>query len=330
MSNDSLESWSTLNASWEDIGAENGTDLSPKDGFDYELSPYLIANILISVSILLFSIFGVMGNGTVTWFLVFCMRRNPFTIFILHLAVADLGALMSLSSFLIMKVLSSFSDTITNLHLLSVFECSFFFMYNTGQYLLTAISMDRCVSVVFPLWHRCHQPPHFSTLVCASIWIISFLLTVNGMVLLIFTVTRYPFFYLLLVNAMLCLPLMTVSTLVLFIKVYFRSKQRKKGKALTAILLALLFFLFLAFPLTCVLLICFFTPLINNNVESVTISVALLCSCLNCSINPLIYFLIGRNKRARSRESMKVILRRLFKEEENCREKREVPVQTRM
>ncbi|XP_028572588.2 mas-related G-protein coupled receptor member H-like [Podarcis muralis] len=331
MSNDGLGSWSTLNASLEDIGAENETDfLTPEDGFDHELSPYDIADIVISISILLISIFGIIGNGTVIWLLGFCMKRNPFTTFILHLAVADLGALMSLSPLSIMRILTLFPFFTFYNNFFAVFENLLWFMNNTGQYLLTAISMDRCVSVVFPLWHRCHRPPHFSTLVCATIWIISFLLTVIGMILYLFNILSHTIFYHLLVNAILCLPLMTVSTLVLFIKLYFRSQQRKKGKALTAILLALLFFLFLAFPLTCIVLICFFTPFIAYNVESFAISVGLLCSCLNSSINPLIYFLIGRNKRARSRESMNVILQRLFKEKENCREEREVSVQTWM
>nr|XP_028594324.1 mas-related G-protein coupled receptor member H-like [Podarcis muralis] len=331
MNNDGLGSRSPWNASWEDIGAENGTDfLTPQDGFDHELSPYEIADILISISILLISIFGLMGNGTVIWFLGFCMKRNPFTTFILHLAVADLGALMSLSCCSIMRILSLFQFFTFYIYLFEVFEYLLLFMYNTGQYLLTAISIDRCVSVVFPLWHRCHRPPHFPTLVCATIWIISFLLSVISMILYLFRDTMNPLFYLLLMNAILCLPLMTVSTLVLFIKVCFRSQLRKKGKALTAILLALLFFLFLAFPFTCILLSRLSPTLIDHNVGFFAIPVGFLCSCLNSSINPLIYFLIGRNKRARSRESMKVILQRLFKEEENCREEREVPVQTRM
>ncbi|XP_053250837.1 proto-oncogene Mas-like [Podarcis raffonei] len=326
MSNDGLGSWSPWNASWEDIGAENETDLlTPQDGFDHELSPYRIADILIPIFILLISIFGIIGNGTVIWFLGFCMKRNPFTTFILHLAVADLGALMSLSSLSIMSILNLFPYLLWHIYLVPVFGYLLLFMYNTGQYLLTAISMDRCVSVVFPFWHRCHRPPHFSSLLCATIWIISFPLHVIGMIYSLFGDIMNPLFYLLLMNAILCLPLMTVSTLILFIKVYFRSQQMKKEKALTVILLVI-FFLFLAFPYTCILLISFFTPLIDYNVESV----GFLCSCLNSSINPLIYFLIGRNKRAQSRESMKVILQRLFKEEENCREEQEIPVQSQM
>ncbi|XP_034980340.1 proto-oncogene Mas-like [Zootoca vivipara] len=322
MNNGSLGSWSTLNASREEIGTENGTDLlTREDRFHHGSSLYLI-ELIFFVLIPVISIFGVMGNGTVIWFLGFCMKRNPFTTFILHLAAADLGALMCLSSLSIMRIMSSSSNTITDIDLYISFL--FLFIYNTGQYLLTAISMDRCVSVVFPLWHRCHRPPHFSTLVCALIWIISFLPTVIGISLWKFGDITFPLFYLLLMNAILCLPLMTLSTLVLVIKVYFRSQQRKKGKALTAILLALLFFLFLAFPFTCILL--YFSRNGGNDTE---ILFGLLCSCLNSSVNPLIYFLVGRKKHCRSRESLKVIFQRVFKEEEDCRKKGDfVQVQT--
>ncbi|XP_053250836.1 proto-oncogene Mas-like [Podarcis raffonei] len=310
MSNDGLGSWSTLNASWEDIGAENGTDLlTPQDGFDQKSSLYLPAVNILYFLILVISIFGLMGNGTVIWFLGFCMKRNPFTTFILNLAVADLGALICLSSYLIVYLVVSFPSLSVDISLcVQLFEFFLLFMYNTGQYLLTAISMDRCVSVVFPLWHRCHRPPHFSTFVCATIWIISFLFSVINLILFIFNIFLDLLFYQLLLNAVLFLPLMTVSSLNLFIKVWFQSQQRKKGKALTAILLALIIFLFLAFPFTCISLIYFFDPPLDYDVSSFKVSVVLLCSCLNSSINPLIYFLIGRNKRTRSRESMKVIL----------------------
>ncbi|XP_033012019.1 proto-oncogene Mas-like [Lacerta agilis] len=322
MSNDGLGSWSTLDASGDDIEAENGTDLlTPQDDFSHG---YPIADILISIFILLISIFGLMGNGTVVCFLGFSMKRNPFTTFILHLAAADLGTLICLFSFSIINLLESISflPFYDYYLLISIGIFPLLFMYNTGQYLLTAISMDRCVSVLFPLWHRCHRPPHFSTLVCATIWIISFLLSAIDLSLSISKITVDLIFYQLLMNAILCLPLMTLSTLVLFIKVYFRSQQRKKGKAVIAILLALLFFLFLAFPFTCILLIHFADHGENNTVKFL----GLLCSCLNSSVNPLIYFLVGRKKHSRSRETLKVIFQRVFKEEEHGREEVELSV----
>ncbi|NWI98140.1 MRGRD protein, partial [Pitta sordida] len=35
------------------------------------------------------SIFGLVGNGLVMWFLGFHMKQNPFTVYTLNLAVAD-------------------------------------------------------------------------------------------------------------------------------------------------------------------------------------------------------------------------------------------------
>ncbi|XP_033012018.1 proto-oncogene Mas-like [Lacerta agilis] len=318
MSNGNLGSWSTS-------GAENRTDLlTPQGGLYHELPTYHIADIFISAFILLISIFGLLGNATVIWFLGFCMKRNPFTTFILHLAVADLGTLICLFTFPIINLLKSFLFLpIYDYYLfISLGIFPFLFMYNTGQYLLTAISMDRCVSVLFPLWHRCERPPHFSTLVCAFIWNISFLLTVNCWIPPNILLIKNSIFYQLLMNAILCIPLMTISTLILLIKVYFISQQRKKGKAVTAILLALLFFLFLAFPYTCISLI----HLSRNDQDNSEALLGVLCSCLNSSFNPLIYFLVGRKKHSRSRESLKVIFQRVFKEEEHGREQLELRV----
>ncbi|XP_054841886.1 proto-oncogene Mas-like [Eublepharis macularius] len=50
-------------------------------------------------------------------------------------------------------------------------------MYVTSQLLLTAISIDRCVSILFPIWYRCHRTTHWSTMVCALIWALTCLPT---------------------------------------------------------------------------------------------------------------------------------------------------------
>ncbi|KAM6308979.1 mas-related G-protein coupled receptor member D-like [Aegotheles albertisi] len=68
---------------------------------------------------------GLVGNGMVLWFLCFHMKRNPFTIYILNLIVTDFSLLLLM-------------------------------------YLLTAMSLERCVSVLFPIWYRCHRPKHLS------------------------------------------------------------------------------------------------------------------------------------------------------------------------
>ncbi|KAH0617407.1 hypothetical protein JD844_015567 [Phrynosoma platyrhinos] len=51
---------------------------------------------------------------------------------------------------------------------------------------------------------------------------------------------------------------------------------------------------------------------------------------LNSSFNPLIYFLVGREKRGRSRERIKKILEKMFKEEETYTETVDPSVETQL
>ncbi|KAK9402969.1 Mrgprh: Mas-related G-protein coupled receptor member H [Crotalus adamanteus] len=47
---------------------------------------------------------------------------------------------------------------------------------------------------------------------------------------------------------------------------------------------------------------------------------SILLASVNSSINPILYFLAGRNKEDRSRVSMKLVLQRVFKNEEDTKE----------
>ncbi|XP_015680473.1 proto-oncogene Mas-like [Protobothrops mucrosquamatus] len=268
---------------------------------------------LINGSIAIVCILGLIGNGATIYFLAYSIKRNSFTTFILNLSIADSGAL----TFFIMAAI--FVAVLT-LHkttkLLAVFFLLFFelflFTYSASQFLLTAISLDRCVAVLFPLWHRCHRPPYFSTLVCVIIWILSFLLSAVHFILHQTSSSESsPFLYQLIVNGLLCTPLMVVSTGTLLIHVRSRS-QRNQRKLLSVILLALLCFLLFSLPMDALYVIEYFG---SYNPLLVTIGIG--CAALNSSINPLLYFLVGRKKRAKNqpRTSLKVALERVFKDE---------------
>ncbi|XP_061463897.1 proto-oncogene Mas-like [Rhineura floridana] len=300
MSNSTLELLFSLDAAGEDYETHNETGFPNTIYFCFYLNDI---GVIFTAFISVISLFGLMGNGTVIWFLGFRMKRNPFT-FILNLAVSDLGVLIfTILLRIIICESVHFSHSVYWLGLFCLHV--FFFMYFTGQYLLTAISIDRCVSVLFPIWHQCHRPSGLSTVVCAIIWIFCFLLCLIYFTLEIMRIADIVVFQFLITGGV-CFPLMTISTLVLFIKVCFRSQQRRQGKVLRAILLALLFF---ALPFN-------FMYLFGR--DSFFLNVGFVCSCLNSSVNQLINFLVGRKKNTRSRESMKVILQRLFKEEKDC------------
>ncbi|XP_060548345.1 proto-oncogene Mas-like [Pantherophis guttatus] len=306
----------------------NTTGISPNVSKIPEIfsSPYdqLFDNLtqnLLNSFIALICIFGLLGNGTTIYLLAYCIKRNPFTTFILNLSIADFGVIISLITATIFVSVFTLSHKthLLNAFFFLLFEF-FFFTYSASQFLLTAISLDRCVAVLFPLWHRCHRPPYFSTLVCGLIWILSFLLSAVHFILhQTRTYGRSPLLYQLIVNGLLCTPLMVVSTVTLMI--HMRSKmQRNQRKLLITIFLALLFFLLLSLPMNVFYVLEYF---VSYNPLLMIIGVG--CATLNSSINPLLYFLVGRKKRGKGqpRTSYKVALQRVFKDEKGSTEEQE-------
>ncbi|XP_053253127.1 mas-related G-protein coupled receptor member H-like [Podarcis raffonei] len=263
------------------------------------------------VLIIIICILGCWGTGNVIWLLGFCIKRSPFTVYILNLAIADFGLLTVELIIEVVWAVGGLKESLLHVFLGDVFQ----FMYNAGQFLLTAISLDRCVSVLFPLWYRYHRPPYLPTVVCALIWMFSFLLPgIHFIVCLTFKgkqdlIKYYQYTF----NGFFCLPLMTISTLILFIKVCFKSQQRKRGKLLMVILLTLFFFIFFSFPMNAYYMIIY----IFHSPAPYSLPYCYLSTALNSSVNPLIYFLIGRQKRGTPRESMEARLQNVFKEEEN-------------
>ncbi|KAH0617404.1 hypothetical protein JD844_015564 [Phrynosoma platyrhinos] len=273
---------------------------------------------MINGFIVLICLLGFLGNGMVIWFLGFRMKRNPFTTYILNLSIADFGVLLCIictSTFVIIVHLYNRISAFAEIFL--VFFELFFFTYSTSQFLLAAISIDRCVAVLFPLWHRCHRPPHLSTIICALIWVFSFLLSgIHFTLHRTVSSEKSPLLYQLVVNVLLGTPLMVISTLTLFIHMCCKPEQHQRRKLITAILLSLLFFLIFALPLNVLYIIKYFYSLPLS-----LMVIGLGCASLNSSINPLIYFLVGRKqKKGRLRMSMKVALQRVFKDEYDTKE----------
>ncbi|XP_060099059.1 LOW QUALITY PROTEIN: mas-related G-protein coupled receptor member H-like [Heteronotia binoei] len=293
----------------EGIPSHSSSDNGREESFEIHIAK------VIDIIALVISIFGAVGNGIVIWLLGFRIKRNPFMTYILNLAVADFGGLLSL----LVQILS----------LIRFIFLPFFFlailMNSASLFLMAAISIDRCVAVFFPLWHQCKRPPRLSTIVCALIWVLSVLLTAITITLAFFNTNEQPIenFYQFIVNVVLCLPVMTIATVSLFIKVCLKEQQRRRGRLLTIVLLTLLFFLLFTFPANVIFILAYFDYL-----PIYMASVPALLDCLNSSVNPFIYFLVGRPWKSRRRESMRVILQKVFKEEKSCTE--ETPAETQL
>ncbi|XP_039389707.1 mas-related G-protein coupled receptor member H-like isoform X2 [Mauremys reevesii] len=281
--------------------------------------PRLTYVILDGVTVLI-CLFGLVGNGVVLWLLSFFIKRNPFTIYILNLAVADLSFLLSLLVCLILFTVRSLFCFYEFEQFLRFFLMMFVFAHNAGLYFLTAISVERCLSVFYPIWCRCHRPKHLSALVCALLWALSCLVTGVMSYFCYFVGTEHCPMSIIAMYALDFLifgPIMVLSNLILFIKVRRSSQQRQPGRFYIVILLTVLFFLVFAVPFGIQRFGWYFK---NVNIP-IEISNAL--ASVNSSINPLIYFLVGSYRKWRFRGSVKVALQRVFEEHADSREDRE-------
>uniref|UniRef100_K7FD22 G-protein coupled receptors family 1 profile domain-containing protein n=1 Tax=Pelodiscus sinensis TaxID=13735 RepID=K7FD22_PELSI len=258
--------------------------------------------------IVLISLLGLVGNGIVLWFLGFRIKKNPFTVYVLNLAAADFGCLFCLSVSLTINVLC-----LSRLLLLMIcLDLLFLFMLSTSLYLLTAISADRCVSVLFPIWHRCRRPTHLSAIVCALLWALSCLLTGVRFFVCFLDSSKHCFLVvtdLTATNFLIFTPIMVLSSLILIIKVQCSSQRRPPGKLYVVILLTILFFLIFVAPLSIVTF--FHNVFFHYNL----ITIILMLASMNSSINPVIYFFVGSYRNRQFRRSVKKALHSVFEEE---------------
>uniref|UniRef100_G1KVL4 G-protein coupled receptors family 1 profile domain-containing protein n=1 Tax=Anolis carolinensis TaxID=28377 RepID=G1KVL4_ANOCA len=260
---------------------------------------------LISIFYLICAL-GLMGNGTVLWYLCFVIKKNPITTYVLNLAAADSAVLICLLCITLLSLLKE-----TNNSIIVILHC-FFLAYSISQYLLTAISIEKCLSVIFPIWYRCHRPECLSAIICVLLWIMPFLFL--GLLVFInenFKVSQS----ICIINFILCTPLVIMSTAVLFIRVFCSLHRRERGRFYIVLLITLFVFLLFGTPLS-IMFICISFGYLNY----MYMVISLMGACINSSVNPLIYFLIGRKKMHQSKETLKLIFQRVFSDNVGCRE----------
>uniref|UniRef100_A0A674G7E3 G-protein coupled receptors family 1 profile domain-containing protein n=1 Tax=Taeniopygia guttata TaxID=59729 RepID=A0A674G7E3_TAEGU len=121
------------------------------------------------------SLCGLAGNGVVMWFLGFHTKQSPFTVYILNLAVADFS-LLAMAGFIFLL-----SITIT----LGLFSVPESFCHQLGLWRVTA-GLKVTVPLAFTATVSSLTAPsavtalfRFPVLLCALLWLLSFLLTVS-------------------------------------------------------------------------------------------------------------------------------------------------------
>ncbi|XP_019352311.1 mas-related G-protein coupled receptor member H-like [Alligator mississippiensis] len=309
--------------------SESNTQTNLYPTTDYEEYPQIdYTTLLIIDSITVFiCLLGLVGNGIVLWFLSFCIKRNPFTTYIMNLAIADFGYLLCTTLFLFFENMYIFLFNLNIIRLIELFNMLVLFTYSISLHLLTAISTERCLSIQYPIWYQCHCPKHLSAIVCTLLWTLACLMA--GLA------SPFCFLYsfetcikmltpLSATNLLVFSPIMVLSSIILFIKIRHSSQQQQPRKLYLVIMLTVLFFVFFAVPLSTV------TFSQNYTYDPFLIDFSFLLASGNSSINPFIYFLVGSYRKRRFRGSVKVSFRTVFEEKVDPRDNTETARADRM
>ncbi|NXX19037.1 C3AR protein, partial [Podargus strigoides] len=125
----------------------------------------------IAVFIIIF-IVGIPGNGLVIWVAGLKMKRSVNVVWFLNLAVADLTCCLSLP--FAIGHLALHEHWPYGWFLCKVIPSVIIFTMFASVFLLVAISVDRCLLVMKPVWCQNHRTVKFVSLICGGIWILAF------------------------------------------------------------------------------------------------------------------------------------------------------------
>ncbi|XP_040844383.1 mas-related G-protein coupled receptor member A-like [Ochotona curzoniae] len=287
-----------------------GTTLAPTNGSNSStIRPveYLILGSLIIIVALV----GLGGNATVIWLLGFHMRRNSFTVYIINLAIADFLLLCCLITDRFLAISNYQFSSISR----ELLQYTSILPYIMGLSILSAISTERCLSVLWPIWYRCHRPRKLSVIMCALLWALALILSIlegrycisflrNNFIHqcknIDFTITSWLVFL---------FTVLLASNLILLVRVFCVSQHIQLSRLYVTILLTVLVFLLCGLPFG------FFWFLITQTLHAYHkyfghfFLVTAVLSSVNSCANPIIYFFVG-SFRQQKRQPLKVVLER--------------------
>ncbi|XP_006893454.1 PREDICTED: mas-related G-protein coupled receptor member D-like [Elephantulus edwardii] len=196
-----------------------------------------------------------------------------------------------------------------------VVHVAFCFLYVTSLGLLTVISVQRCLSVLFPIWCKVCRP--LSTVVCTLLWGLAFLTTT---LLYSFSGDRYnseslwkgierlfPF---------ITLPVVGIFTpvMILLVQTQRRPSQwcQHSSRVFVIVLVSVLVFIVRSLPLGIVWTLQSWSGI---RADDVVINLTRFTSSLSSSANPLILFLVGRGRGGSLRAPLRTVLSRAWQED---------------
>ncbi|XP_044273622.1 C3a anaphylatoxin chemotactic receptor-like [Varanus komodoensis] len=115
---------------------------------------------------------GLPGNGLVIWVTTLKMERTVNTIWFLNLAVADFLCCLSLPFHI--GHLALLEHWPYGWFFCKIIPATIIFNMFASVFLLTIISIDRCLVVMKPVWCQNHRTVRLTSKICGGIWLLAF------------------------------------------------------------------------------------------------------------------------------------------------------------
>ncbi|XP_021072776.1 mas-related G-protein coupled receptor member B1-like [Mus pahari] len=267
---------------------------------------------------LIIALFGLVGNATVLWLLGFQMRRNVFSVYILNLAGADFVFMCFqivhcfyniLNIYFIPTKIPPFSTVVLN------------FAYLCGLSILTVISIERFLSVMWPIWYRCQRPRHTSVVMCTLLWVLSLVMSLlEGNECGFLSYTSDPgwckTFDLITTTWLIVLFVVLLgSSLALVITIFCGLHKIPVTRLYVTIVLTVLVFLLFGLPYGIYWFLLMWIKKFYYNIPCSFRQVTVFLSCINSCANPIIYFLVGSIRHHRFQwKTLKLLLQRAMQD----------------
>lgn len=267
---------------------------------------------------LIIALVGLAGNTIVLWLLGFHMRRKAISVYIFNLALSDsfflcchfIDSVLRIADFYDFYAHNLSKEILGNISIIP---------YISGLSILSAISTERCLSVLWPIWYHCHRPKNMSVIICALIWVLSLLMAIldwcfSGFLNqadhhlwknVDFILTAFLTFLFILLFG---------SSVALLAKILCGSKRNRLTRLYVTISLTVVVFLICGLPLGFYLFLIYWLGAHSHPPFCYLYQVTALLSCVNSCANPIIYFFVGSFRQHRHHGSLKRILQRALED----------------